>query len=75
MNFKEELKKEVLKQLEEAIGYEPIDMCEEVIKIKEMALTSLDEVEGKKLLIYFAEMFIITVLETMLLECLEGETI
>lgn len=68
MNFKEELKKEVLKQLEEVIGYEP-DMCEEVIKIKEMALTSLDKIEEKKLLIYFAEMFIRTVLETVLLEC------
>ena len=46
MGFKEELKKEVLKQLEEAIGYEP-DMCEEVIKIKEMASTSLDKIEEK----------------------------
>ena len=68
MNFKEELKKEVLRQLEEAIGYEP-GMCEEVIKIKEMALTSLDKIEEKKLLIYFAEMFVKTVLKTVLLEC------
>lgn len=68
MNFKEELKKEVLKQLEEAIGYEP-DMCEEIIKIKEMVSTSLDKIEEKKLLTYFAEMFVKTVLKTVLLEC------
>lgn len=75
MNFKEELKKEVLKQLEKTITGVPISLSEEVIRTNKLILGALDEFDEKELLNYFSRIFIETVLETMLLECSKEETI
>ncbi|MBS5794715.1 MAG: hypothetical protein KIC92_08195 [Clostridiales bacterium] len=75
MNFKEELKKEVLRQLEKTITGVPISLSEEVIRTNKLILGALDEFDEKELLNYFSRIFIETVLETMLLECSKEETI
>lgn len=75
MGFKEELKKEVLKQLEKTITGVPISLSEEVIRTNKLILGALDEFDEKELLNYFSRIFIETVLETMLLECSKEETI
>ena len=58
MNFKEELKKEVLKQLEKTITGVPISLSEEVTQITEIILTNLDGFEEKELLRYLADIFV-----------------
>ena len=75
MNFKEELKKEVLRQLEKTITGVPISLSEEVIRTNKLILGALDEFDEKELLNYFSRIFIETVLEAMLLECSKEETI
>lgn len=75
MNFKEELKKEVLRQLEETVTGVPISLSEEVIRTNKLILGALDEFDEKELLNFFARIFIETILETMLLECSKEETI
>ncbi|MFR4986496.1 MAG: hypothetical protein ACLUCH_03780 [Lachnospirales bacterium] len=58
MNFKEELKKEVLRKLEKTITGVPISLSEEVTQITEIILTNLDGFEEKELLRYLAHIFV-----------------